>query len=85
MVGAGSGAGATTAGASTTGGAGSTRTGVGGSSTTALCGAASMASSNGEDSIASPLSDGSAATGVCHWKASSRPLTGDTGRQRSLT
>ena len=29
--------------------------------------------------------DGSAATGVCHWKASKRPVTGDTGRQRSET
>ena len=48
-------------------------------------GAASIASSNGEDSIAAPLSEGRLATGVCHWKASSRPVTGDTGRQRSLT
>ena len=31
------------------------------------------------------LSEGKAASGVCHWKASSRPVTGDTGRQRSLT
>ena len=48
-------------------------------------GAASIASSNGEDSMVVPLSDGRLATGVCHWKASSRPVTGDTGRQRSLT
>ena len=40
--------------------------------TTARRGVASIASSNGEDSIAAPLSEGSAATGVCHWKASSR-------------
>ena len=29
--------------------------------------------------------DGRLATGVCHWNASIRPVTGDTGRQRSLT
>src|ERR1700736_1192765 len=48
-------------------------------------GAASIASSNGEDSIAALLSDGKAESGLCHCKASSRPDTGDTGRQRSLT
>ena len=48
-------------------------------------GAASIAASNGEGSIAALLSDGNAASGVCHWNASRRPVTGDTGRQRSLT
>ena len=48
-------------------------------------GGASIASSNGEASTVTPLSDGSAASGVCHWNASSRPVTGDTGRQRSDT
>jgi len=47
--------------------------------------AASIASSNGEASIVADLSDVRLATGVCHWNASSRPVTGDTGRQRSLT
>src|SRR5580693_4242624 len=69
--------------------AGSSRGGSAGTSVTATSrrgeGAASMASSNGEDSIVAPLSDGRLATGVCHWKASSLPVTGDTGRQRSLT
>src|ERR1700687_2130832 len=46
---------------------------------------ARIACSNGEDWIAAFLSDGNAASGVCHLKASSRPVTGDTGRQRSLT
>ena len=45
----------------------------------------SMASLNAVDSTVTALSDGSAASGVCHWKASSRPVTGDTGRQRSDT
>ena len=36
-------------------------------------------------SMADPLSEGKAATGVCHLNASIRPVTGDTGRQRSLT
>src|SRR2546427_12722403 len=46
---------------------------------------ASMACSKGEASTVACLSEGNAASGVCHLKASSRPVTGDTGRQRSLT
>ena len=48
-------------------------------------GRASVASANEDGSIAPVLSEGRLATGVCHWNASSRPVTGDTGRQRSLT
>jgi hypothetical protein len=33
-----------------------------------------MASSNGEDSIVAPSSDGRLAPGVCHWKASRLPV-----------
>src|SRR5258708_15337165 len=46
---------------------------------------ASIASSKGEASTVACLSEGNAASGVCHLKASSRPVTGDTGRQRSET
>src|SRR6202035_372667 len=47
-----------------------------GSSTRRGGAAASIASSNGEDSIVPFLSDGNAASGICHWNASSRPDTG---------
>src|SRR5579871_45617 len=51
----------------------------------AVCGlAASIACSNGDGSTA-PEVDGSAASGACHWNASSRPETGETGRHLSET
>ena len=65
--------------------AGSTGLSLGAAVTRFGGGAASMASSKAEDSIVAPLSEGRLATGVCHWNASRRPVTGETGRQRSLT
>ncbi len=69
-------AGAASRGDSCGAGAGGRFTGVLGSTRSA---------SADSDSASTGLSDGSAASGVCHWNASRRPETGDTGRQRSET